>query len=332
MIKNGEVVVSCGDSLNFYEEWPSPTVIVSDGPYGIGGFPGDPKTATNLGKIYEPHIAAWSRQSTRQTTLWFWNTELGWASVHPVLEKYGWKFKSSHVWDKGKGHIAGNVNSKSIRKLPVVTEVCVQYSFEPKLPYRGEDLTMVEWLRAEWRRTGLPMNRTNIACGVKDAATRKYFTLDEHLWYMPPVDAFVKLVEYANDHGNQDEKPFFTVDGKKSLSAQQWEAMRPKFNYVHGHTNVWSLPALRSSERLKIGGKSVHLNQKPLALMRLIIELSSDEGDVVWEPFGGLCSALVAAKELGRRGYGAEISETVYNYATERLEIGQPTLSLSPLS
>jgi hypothetical protein len=31
-----------GDALGAYQDWPRPTVIVSDGAYGIRGFPGDP--------------------------------------------------------------------------------------------------------------------------------------------------------------------------------------------------------------------------------------------------------------------------------------------------
>lgn len=31
----------CGDAMEFYDNWESPTVIVSDGPYGINGFKGD---------------------------------------------------------------------------------------------------------------------------------------------------------------------------------------------------------------------------------------------------------------------------------------------------
>ena len=37
---------------------------------------------------------------------------------------------------------------------------------------------MQEWLRAEWRRTGLPWRAANEACGVSNAATRKYLTGD----------------------------------------------------------------------------------------------------------------------------------------------------------
>lgn len=49
-----------GNSLDLYDQWESPTVIISDGPYGIKGFPGDLKSETGLDDWYEPHIKAWS--------------------------------------------------------------------------------------------------------------------------------------------------------------------------------------------------------------------------------------------------------------------------------
>jgi site-specific DNA-methyltransferase (adenine-specific) len=66
-------------------------VIVSDGAYGILGFEGDTSDHLGIADWYEPHIQAWSQQATAQTTLWFWNSEIGWATVHPVLERYGWR-------------------------------------------------------------------------------------------------------------------------------------------------------------------------------------------------------------------------------------------------
>ena len=118
--------VFLGDSLNFYEKWARPTVIISDGGYGVLGFEGDTSDHLDLPNWYEPHIAAWSRRATPTTTLWFWNSEIGWAAVHPVLERYGWRYVNANIWNKGKGHIAGNVNTGRIRRFPVVSEVCVQ--------------------------------------------------------------------------------------------------------------------------------------------------------------------------------------------------------------
>ncbi|MBV62803.1 MAG: site-specific DNA-methyltransferase [Nevskiales bacterium] len=309
--------VSLGDSLDFYSKWAKPTAIVSDGAYGVLGFEGDTSDHTGMPEWYEPHIEAWSKFATPQTTLWFWNSEIGWASVHPVLEKHGWRYVNANIWNKGKGHIAGNVNTKKIRRFPVVSEVCVQYVFEARV----DGLILKQWLLREWKRTGLPLRKANDACGVKDAAVRKY--LDQgHLWYFPPPETFEKLQQYANLHGKADGSPYFCLNGNNPASAEEWAKLRSKFYCPHGYTNVWERAALRNKERIKTNGdsgRSVHLNQKPLDLMNLIIEASSDVGDTIWEPFGGLFSASVAARRANRRAFAAEIDPVYFHYGAERI-------------
>ena len=46
-----------GDALQLYSQWPSPVVIVSDGAYGVSGFPGDSPTPAGLVEWYRPHVA-----------------------------------------------------------------------------------------------------------------------------------------------------------------------------------------------------------------------------------------------------------------------------------
>ena len=308
-----------GDVAKLYGGWDSPTAIIVDGPYGVGGFPGDPPTPAGLADWYEVHAQAWARYSTPETTLWFWNTEVGWANVHPVLERAGWDYRCAYVWDKGIAHIAGNANTKSLRKLPVVSELCVQYVRRAEFPGPGGTMTMQEWLRYEWERSGLPLSLTNAACGVKNAATRKYFTKD-HLFYYPPPEAFEQFVAYANRHGNPRGLPYFSRDGVKPMTAEEWSHMRAKFHCPVGRTNVWSEPAVRGAERLKTKYKCVHTNQKPLRLTELMITMSTDIGDTVWEPFGGLCTAAIASLRLGRRCLSAEILPDFFDAAVERLE------------
>lgn len=318
MVVHKNIEIFKGDVKSHYGKWLEPTVIISDGPYGIGGFPGDPLNVNVLREWYLPHFKKWNEKATPNTTLWFWNTELGWATVHNTLIESGWDFVNCHIWDKGKEHIAGNTNTKTLRKLPVVTEVCVQYVKRAEFIVDENKMSIQEWLRHEWSRTGLPFSKTNDACGVKNAATRKYFT-SCHLWYFPPVDAFVKIVDYANKHGNKKGRPFFSINGKDPLTAAEWEKMRSKFSCPFGITNVWRKPPLNGKERLKINGKALHLNQKPLDLMELIISTSSTEGDIIWEPFGGLFSASIAAANLNRKAYGAEITSDVFELGKKRI-------------
>ena len=305
------------DCQDCYAGWQRPAAIISDGAYGILGFEGDTSDHLDLPLWYEPHIRAWSAAAEAHTTLWFWNSEIGWAAVHPVLERHGWRYVNANVWDKGKGHIAGNVHTAKIRRFPVVTELCVQYVREQTM----HGMPLKRWLLCEWKRSGLPLSRANDACGVADAAVRKYFD-QGHLWYYPPVDKFERIVRYANQHGRALGRPYYSRDSKRPMTGAEWARCRSAFRCPHGVTNVWSRPPLRDGERLKAPhGRAVHLNQKPIDLMTRIIAASTEPQEVVWEPFGGLFSASLAARALDRRSFAAEIDDTYFRYGVQRFTV-----------
>lgn len=320
-----DVAIHFDRAEHLYPRWPRPTCIISDGPYGVSGFPGDEHQWDSLAEWYEPHIRAWSQFSTPQTTLWFWNTEVGWAMVHPVLVKYGWEYRCCNIWDKGMSHVAGNANTQTLRKFPVVTEVCVHYVKAALFRVGDRTMTMQEWLRHEWLRSGLALRLANKACGVLNAATRKYLTAD-HLWYYPPPEAFVRLAEYANRHGKSHGRPYFSLDGDRPVSGDEWEKMRAKFQCPVGITNVWREPQVNGAERIqgerngmRYKFSSLHGSQKPLRFIELLIRSCTDQGDAVWEPFGGLCPGAVISYHLRRKYAAAEVVPEFYLAAAERL-------------
>lgn len=317
-IPRGDAHIDFGDSLSLCEKWSRPTVIVSDGPYGLNSYPGDPETPEGLADFYRPFLLKWHELALPSATLWFWNSEQGWANCHREIEACGWEFRNCHVWDKGISHVAGNCNTQTIRKYPVVTEVCVQYVRKNTLVSGERSLPIRDWLRSEWKRTGLPFSLTNEACGVKGAATRKYFTQDR-LLYFPPPEAFVRIAAYANAHGRSDGAPYFAKPDGGAYRLDEWELMRAKFHCEVGVSNVWHMPAVRGRERIKKGTSCLHMNQKPLALLEQLIRSTSDVGDVVWEPFGGLCSASVAAIRTGRLAFASEINREYYDSAKGRI-------------
>ena len=62
-----------------------------------------------------------------------------------------------------------------------------------------------------------------------------------------------------------------------------------------------------------------HPAQKPVSILRKIIEIASNEGDIIFDPFMGVGSTGVAALSLDRRFIGVEIDETYFNAARERI-------------
>ncbi len=93
-----------------------------------------------------------------------------------------------------------------------------------------------------------------------------------------------------------------------------------KQNEMH---NIFVTPSLQSKERLKENGKAIHPTQKPLAILKKLIEVSSDEGDIVLDPFMGVGSTAVACQQLGRNFLGCELDEKYVALANRRLEDGE---------
>lgn len=63
-----------------------------------------------------------------------------------------------------------------------------------------------------------------------------------------------------------------------------------------------------------------HPTQKPLELMRLLVKLCSNEGDLVLDPFSGGGSTVIAAKELKRDFIAIEKDEEYYNISLSRFD------------
>ena len=81
--------------------------------------------------------------------------------------------------------------------------------------------------------------------------------------------------------------------------------------------DVWTdLQALNPMSRERTG----YPTQKPLALLERIIKASSNEGDVVLDPFCGCGTTCVAAELLRRQWVGIDIEEEVAPLLAERLE------------
>lgn len=66
-------------------------------------------------------------------------------------------------------------------------------------------------------------------------------------------------------------------------------------------------------------GNRMHPTEKPVELMKILVENSSDLGEAVLDPFMGSGSTGVACQELGREFVGFEIDEKYFNIAKERL-------------
>ena len=112
-------------------------------------------------------------------------------------------------------------------------------------------------------------------------------------------------------------------DRIKAVSAiQKAESEGCKIVYREGKTkvslpDVWKIPIIGSTSKERLG----YATQKPLALLERVIVGSSNEGDVVFDPFCGCATTVEAAHKLGRKWIGIDIAiHAVKRVAKVRLE------------
>ena len=88
--------------------------------------------------------------------------------------------------------------------------------------------------------------------------------------------------------------------------------------------DVWEISVIAPTAKERVGYRT----QKPEALLERIIKASSNEGDVVLDPFCGCGTAVAVAERLGRRWIGIDITHLAINLIKGRLKDNFPEIEL----
>lgn len=91
-----------------------------------------------------------------------------------------------------------------------------------------------------------------------------------------------------------------------------------------GTTNVFEIP--------NILGKKVHPTEKPVELMKIMVENSTKENDVVLDPFMGSGSTGIACKLLKRSFIGCDIDKLYFDISKKRIEQTEPKIKFNQLT
>lgn len=81
--------------------------------------------------------------------------------------------------------------------------------------------------------------------------------------------------------------------------------------------NFIESPICMGNERLK---NPKHPTQKPLKVLEHIIKIASNENDLIFDPFMGVCSTGIAALKLNRLFAGCEIDKEYFDASVKRIE------------
>lgn len=91
---------------------------------------------------------------------------------------------------------------------------------------------------------------------------------------------------------------------------------------------IWDIPNVKSQHP----EKTAHPCQFPVELVERCVLALSDENDIVYDPFAGVGSTLIAALKNGRRAYGTELVQEYIEIGEERIEkLAAGTLKTRPI-
>lgn len=123
---------------------------------------------------------------------------------------------------------------------------------------------------------------------------------------------YINLV-FRKNYSAQVLKANMRIVGNCEYGVLLYRDKLPKFNNA-GRMVFNCLDYPRDNDTPK-----VHPTQKSVHLLRFLIEVFTDRGDVVIDPCAGSGTTLLAAEQLGRKAYGFEIKKNFFKDAQEKV-------------
>lgn len=165
-----------------------------------------------------------------------------------------------------------------------------------------------EDMRERTEADGNKRLKSNAPCMLVFCEFEQQFSLIE-LGKRYGLNRYINLV-FRKNFSAQVLKANMKVVGNCEYGLLFYRDRLPKFNN-NGKMIFNCMDWVRDDE------EKLHPTQKPVALLKKIIEIFTDEGDVVIDPCAGSGSSLVAALELNRKAYGFEIKKKFHMDGTK---------------
>ena len=211
------------------------------------------------------------------------------ALLVPHLEQFGLELRQQIIIDKGIRSVSGRA-TKKYKIFPNVTESIL-------FIIKDNKKFIKPFPKEKQKEIGLTAKQINEALGVKSNGGGMWsiYTGNNVCEQFPTEELWNKLSKILN----------FNLSYKKVAQT---------FNPQMGYTDVWTDIDFYKEKHL-------HPTQKPLRLIKRLVEASSNEGDIVLDPFAGSGSTQVACIHLNRHYIGIEMDTNYYQMASKRIAL-----------
>lgn len=213
------------------------------------------------------------------------------AHLVPYFDELGLELRQQIIIDKGMRSVSGRA-TKNYRIFPNVTESCLFIT-------KNNKQFIKPFLKEHQSIQGLSSKDINEGLGVKSNGGGMWsiYTGKNICEQFPTKQLWNKLQSVLK----------FDLE---------YDKVAQTFNAQMGITDVW-----RDIDFYK--EKRVHPTQKPLPLIKRLILASSNEGDLVVDPFAGSGSTAISAIQLNRRFLTIDSDEGYYNEVLNRVNLAE---------
>jgi len=231
---------------------------------------------------FKPIMQEVSRISKHSCSLWLFGYAYQLSYLIPIVEAQGFTYRQHITIDKGLRSVAGRTSNK-LKMFPTATEYVVYFHKESRGLIR-------EYLQRKQAECKLSSKDINLHLGKAINGGGTWSTIagvkQKNIQY-PTREDWDKLGElFGGMTMNYDDVVF-------------------KFNPIQGLTDVWTDINFYDTKFPK-----KHPTQKPFKLIERLLLCSTDEGDVILDPFMGSCMTGLVCKKHGRHFIGCEKEET----------------------
>jgi adenine-specific DNA-methyltransferase len=297
------------DCLEVMKEMPDKSVnlLLADLPYNEGKDTWD--NIKDYLNWWESKVIEFKRVLKENGVLYFFHMNMETSiELHNICKKHGFVFRQMITLNKGLQSVAGRT-SENLRSFPKATEYLFYYTFcdltgAEQLSDEYQRINpMSKYLKDEFQRAEVSQSELRALFPSKNGKETGCVTNWVKGYNFPLKEQYETMRQYINKkYGNEylrTEYEYLRTEYEDLRT--EYEDLRYTFNLPYGVTDVWDFNTYNTRE-------VEHSTPKPVETMERIILASSKPGDIVFDPFLGSGTTLLACRKTGRIGLGCEIN------------------------
>jgi len=315
-----------GDCLEVMKSMPDKSVdaVITDPPYNIG------KADWDKIDDYINWCGSWILECQRvlkdNGSFYFFHNDMEQIADFMlwIRNNTEFVFKQMIVWNKrfdgasNKGFLDGFVVPEGLRNYQQMAEYCLFYTFQDETGlttvFKERDCFSEMRAYSQKLRDYIDYSRQKMIDRLGNGRSQHYLEPYGPQWQLCTPETYQDLIDNFGINKVNGFRTYEDLRREYEDLRREYEDLRYTFNNQKTHHSVWNY---------EIAERNGHVTPKPVDLIENIIRHSSNEGNLILDPFMGSGTTGVACVQTGRNFIGIEIDPDYFKIAERRIKEAQ---------